>query len=280
MPSAGLSYALLSAATYGLMSFLVHWNPHQHPVEQMLFLRGMLTIVVLLPFCARDIGKYFGRDSLSLWVRAVAGAGGVFCYFYALQGTASANANVVFSSSPIFVALFGWLFFKERLTRLELLGVAAIIFGNFLLYLPNRSAMPLWVWLTGSAGAVFASVAYLSLGAATKKYSVSLIVMGFAVVSTLVALVLPGGSWLPLSAGDAPFLVSVCVLGLVSQVAATLSFVSLKSSVATAIGRSSILFSGIFDILIAHYQPHVLEWMSYIIVLGGIYLAHDRRGKT
>lgn len=276
MASVGLFHALFSAATYGLMSFLVHLNPSGHPVEQLIFLRGMVSILLLFPFCYRDLGKYAGRGSLSLWVRAFAGTGGVICYFYTLQGTASANANVLFSSSPIFVVILGWIFFREKLTRLELLGIACIVFGNVLLYLPNRSSMPFWVWAAGSGGAVFASIAFLSLGAATKKYSSALIVFGFALTSSLVALVLPSNPWLPFAGSDAFFLLTVSLLGLISQVSATLSFAHLKSSIATSIGRSSILFSGILDIFVAHYRPHYLEWASYLVVIFGIFLAHHK----
>jgi drug/metabolite transporter (DMT)-like permease len=272
----GLGYALFSAATYGLMSFLVHWNPSDHPVEQLIFLRGMISILLLLPFCYRELGKYFGPSCLSLWVRALAGSGGVICYFYTLQGTTSANANVLFSSSPIYVVALSWIFFREKLGRLELFGISCIVLGNVLLYLPNRSSIPLWVWVVGSGGAVFASIAYLSLGAATKKYSSSLIVFGFALTSTLVAFAIPTSPWLPLAKSDAAFLITVSLLGLLSQVSATLSFAHLKSSVATSIGRSSILFSGLLDIFVGHYRPHLFEWASYLVVILGIYLAHQR----
>lgn len=274
--SQGLFYALSSAATYGLMSFLIHLNPAGHPVEQLIFLRGLFSVVLLFPFCYRDIGKYFLPGATSLWVRAMAGSGGVICYYYTLQGTASANANVLFSSSPIYVVILSWIFFRERLGRLELLGIGCIVFGNLLLYLPNRSSMPFWVWAVGSGGAIFASIAFLSLGAATKRYSSVLIVMGFAVASSFVAILLPGKSWLPFQWKDAGFLLSVSLLGLVSQLSATLSFARLKSSVATSIGRSSILFSGLLDIFVAHYRPHILEWASYLIVIFGIYLAHQK----
>ncbi len=266
----------MAAASYGLMSFFVNRNPSEHPVEQLIFLRGMLTLLVLLPFCYQDLPLYLKKSGLSLWIRSLAGAGGVVCYFHALQGTSSANANVLFSSSPIFVVTLSWLLFREKLSKRELFGVGVIVIGNLLLYLPNRSSMPLWVWATATGGALFASVAFLSLGKATKKYSSSLIVVGFAVASSTLALALPSKPWLEHAQHDALFLFTVSFLGLFSQWAVTKSFANLNSSVATALGRSSILFNGILDVTVASYHPHWLEWISYLLVLTGIYYSHTR----
>jgi drug/metabolite transporter (DMT)-like permease len=277
--SKGVFFALLAAASYGLMSFLVHRNPGGHPVEQLIFLRGILTLLVLLPFCYQDLHFYFRKSGFSLWVRSLAGAGGVVCYFHALQGTTSANANVLFSSSPIFVVILSWLLFREKLSRREFFGVGVIVLGNLLLYLPNRSSMPFWVWASATGGALFASVAFLSLGKATKKYSSSLIVVGFAVASSALALVLPTKPWLELVQQDGIFLFTVSFLGLFSQWAVTKSFANLNSSVATALGRSSILFNGILDVTVARYHPHWLEWFSYFLVLTGIYLSNTRNPK-
>lgn len=270
-------YGLLASASYAVMSFLVHLNPSHYPVGQMIFFRGVLSFFLLLPFCYGDLFRYFSVDGKSLWVRSLAGAGGVICYFTALQGTSSANANVLFSSSPIFVAIFGWFFLRERIGRLEAFGIAAIIAGNFFLYLPNRSSMPIWVWASAISGAVFASIAFLSLGKATKKYSISLIIIGFSVASSVAAWVIPGEEWKPIILADLPFLFSVGLLGLFSQWAVTISFRYLNSSVATALGRSSILFNGVLDIVIARYTPSPLEWLAYFLVLSGIYLAHPRQ---
>lgn len=271
-PSLGSFYAILAAASYGLMSYLVHANPHGFPVEQMSFVRGLVTFLVLLPFCRRDLGRYFAPGAGALWLRAVTGAVGVLLYFYTLQGTVSANANFFFSCSPVFVWLLSALFFRERLSRAEASGVALIVLAGVLLYLPNRSAIPPWVWLVGLAGAFNASIAFLSLGSAARRYSSSLIVTGFAAATSLLALAMPGPSWRTFGPAGFGYLLAVGTLGLSSQFLMTLSFAHLKNSVATALGRTSILFAGLLDIGLAGYRPHPLEWVSYFVVIAGVAL--------
>lgn len=273
----GVFLAMISAASYGLMSYLVHWNPSVNPPAQMLFIRSLLSLAILVPFTYREIPKYFERDSKFLWIRSLTGAVGALCYFYTLQGTVSANANFIYSSSPVFVTALAWIFFREKINARESIGIALVIFANALLYLPNRNSIEAWVWIVGFAGALMASLAFLSIGEAIKKNSSSLIVIGFAFASGLLSFCLPDKAWPPINHSNITFLLVVSLLGLLSQVTATSSFAHLKSPVATTLGRTSLLFSGLLDIFAAGYRPHVLEWISYLIVLLGVFLVSRQK---
>ncbi len=275
--SLGLLWALLSAASFGLMSYLVHWNPNKLPVEQLAFVRGLVTMAGVLPFCWKELPKYFRGDSAMLWVRAFSGCTGLFLYYYTLQGTASANANFLFSSSPLFVCLFAILFLKEKLSVQEACGIGLIVVAGIFLYIPNATSMPLWVWQTGIAGAVVSSVAFLSLGSATKKYSSSLIVFGFGFMTAILSAVYPGWTWKEAGLNDWLYILATGFLGLAAQFLMTLSFVHLKSSIAAALGRSSILFAGVLDITLAGYKPHWLEWVAYLTIVAGVFLAQQKK---
>jgi len=278
-PQIGYLYAVAAALSYGAMSFYVHANPYFYSAEQLVFYRGTLSALCLLPFCYRDLGRYFEKKGHMLWVRSLSGASAVICYFYALQGTASANANLLFSCSPVFVCLLSWIFFREKITKPEALGIAFIILGNIFLYIPQHNPIPLWVGAVGTIGAFLASIAYLSLGKATKTYSSALIVFGFSLTSVILALLYPGSAWTPVHSIGLPYILFVSLLGLLSQFLSTKSFTYLKSPVAAAIGRSSIIFSAFLDISIAHYSPAVLEILSYFTVIVGIYIVHRYRAK-
>lgn len=277
---AAFLWGVLSAASFGLMSYLVHWNPQKLPVEQLAFVRGLITMAGVLPWCWRDLEKYFRADSSMLWVRAFSGATGLFLYYYTLQGTVSANANFLFSSSPLFVVLFAVVFLKERLSWQEVAGIALIVGAGVLLYLPNASAIPAWVWATGLSGAVVSAVAFLSLGSAARKYSSTLIVFGFGAVSTVLAAVYPGWTWRASGGAEWAYILATGVMGLLAQFLMTLSFVGLKTPIAAALGRSSILFAGVLDICLAGYRPHFLEWLAYLTIVAGVYLSNQKRKKA
>lgn len=277
--SSGYLIALLAAAAHGLMSFLVHLQSERSSPAQMVFYRGLATILVLLPFCWRDLGRYAGKDWFHLWVRAAFGAASVLCYFFALAGTSSGNANLMFSATPVFVTLLAWAFFSERINAAEAGGVALVVLGNVLLYLPNKGQIEAHVWIFGLSGAAFAGFSLLALGAAAKKHSSSLIVFGFGLASMLGSALVPG-TWAEVaSARDWALIAAIAALGIFYQVGSTHSFRLLKSPIAAALGRTSILFSGALDIFAAAYRIHVLEIASYVFVLAGVFAVHHFRDK-
>lgn len=273
-PRLGLVHALLASASYALMSWLVHWNPWHFPVEQMTLVRGAVTALGTLPLCWRELGKYAQPGAFSLWARAFLGAVGIFIYYYTLQGTVSGNANFLYwGAAPLFVSSLSWIFLRERLNGREAAGIGLVLVANVLLYIPTRSTMPLWVWGLGLSGSFVTSVAYFTLGSVTKRYSGSLIVCGFGAMSVLFSVLWPGKPWVaPTQAGWA-FLLAAGALGLASQFFTTMSFVHLKSGIATSLGRTSILFSGGLDMALGGYRPHWLEWASYVVVVAGVALS-------
>lgn len=86
-----------------------------------MFLAGML----LLPFAYRAVRKVKGWKT---WL-ALLGTGlcgnfiPAFLFTYAEQGVSSGYAGMLNSFTPIFTLLIGFLFFHNRLTSLQLLGV-------------------------------------------------------------------------------------------------------------------------------------------------------------
>jgi drug/metabolite transporter (DMT)-like permease len=274
--SLGYLIALASALSYGVMSFFVHWNPAHFPPSQLVAVRSVFGITVLFPFVRHEIGKLFRRDSAVIWIRSATGSVGIMCYFISLQGTSSSNANLLFSTSPIFVALLAWILLRTRIGKAEIAGIFLIVLGNAVLWIPEKAPIPANVGMIGTLGALFASFAFLSISEGLKRYSAAIMVFGFSIFSLVVAYLYPSPPWLPISAG-LPFLVVVGALGLSSQFLSTLSFRYLSSSIATAIGRSSIIFSGILDILYTTFHPGIFEFFSYILIFLGIYISHRYR---
>jgi drug/metabolite transporter (DMT)-like permease len=278
--SSGYLIGLVAAMSYGLMSFLVHMQAGKTAAPQLVFYRGLVTVILLLPFCSKQLSRYFTRaDGPQLWSRALFGSMSVLCYFYALQGTTSGNANLMFSTTPVFVTALAWIFYSERINFAEAGGVALVVMGNVLLYLPNQGKINSTIWLVGFAGALFASLSLLALGAAAKKHSGATIVWGFGLFSLLFSLLIPE-PWKEIQLQDLPLILLISLLGVFSQLTATHSFKLLKSPIAAALGRTSILFSGLLDIFAAQYQIHFLELLSYVVVLIGVFIVHFYRDKN
>ncbi len=93
------------------------------PIFQFIFLRSLLSLLVLLPLYRRfDLVTPF--DGLYVHAfRSLAGMAGIFCMVVALTSLPLATANAVFYVAPILVMLLAVVIFREKLTVLSVFAV-------------------------------------------------------------------------------------------------------------------------------------------------------------
>jgi len=131
----------------------------------MSFWRWTIALIVLLPFCLKDI--WLQRDLVRLhwrrlWLLGTMGMAGFHTLVYvALQYTVAVNAALVMSMTPIFIALLGLLIYRDPVSGrqgtgivVSLAGVAVILMRGDLATLATLSfnagdvvmicSVPLW----------------------------------------------------------------------------------------------------------------------------------------
>jgi drug/metabolite transporter (DMT)-like permease len=99
------------------------------------FLRWAIALVILLPLASH----IFRRDS-GLWTAwrrfALLGLLGIGLYnslqYLALQTSTPINVTLVAASMPVWMLLIGWLFFRARVARKQVIGAALSIAGVLL----------------------------------------------------------------------------------------------------------------------------------------------------
>lgn len=97
------------------------------PVFQFIFVRSLITLLLLAPFLRQlDHARFFRGFSVHV-VRSHMHLAGVFCMVIALTTLPLATANAVFYIAPVIVMLLSVVIFREKLTALSLLAV----FGGF-----------------------------------------------------------------------------------------------------------------------------------------------------
>lgn len=97
------------------------------PVFQFIFLRSLITLLLLLPFLRQLDHSHLFRGLGVHLVRSHMHLAGVFCMVIALTSLPLATANAVFYVAPVIVMLLSVVLFREKLTALSLLAV----FGGF-----------------------------------------------------------------------------------------------------------------------------------------------------
>jgi len=90
---------------------------------------------VALPFCRSEASLRFSRKSTPLLIAAAAAISGI-SYFMQLVGATALPATVLYpmitGGSIIFSALSGRIFFKEKLSKTQLLSIALCFVGTLL----------------------------------------------------------------------------------------------------------------------------------------------------
>lgn len=266
------------------MSFIVHGYSAPYSGSQLLFVRAIFGLLILSPFVYRELPLLFSGKAKFIWMRAVSGGISAVCFFYTLQNTSTANANLLMGSTPVFVSLFSWWLFKEKVSRREIWGISFVVLGDILLHIPSEGGISFLVGAIGLLGALLASIAFLTLRQAAQTYSPNLIIFSFCFVSALAswlmsfsASALPAFAWQAIHGWSTyGIFAAVALSGLLAQLLMTWAFVFERGPIVTTIGRTSLIWGGLFDALFLQFRPHLIEWICYAVVIIGIILLQNR----
>ncbi|MBA4143303.1 MAG: EamA family transporter [Nitrosospira sp.] len=161
--SAGVS----SGFFFALMNIIVSAKLGAVSPFVLLFTRGILSLLVLLPFVSREIPFLFHKRSLSLHFRCLIGALAAMCLYWTLGHTSATHGSFMNSLAPFFMTLLAFKFSPEKPSRVQLLAIALILGGSaFVAGSPELGAL-LMVWVVEILGAFLQAVAMLFLKSST-----------------------------------------------------------------------------------------------------------------
>lgn len=225
---------------------------------------GALALAILFLIQRKRIlptRRDFHYGNAWLWLPGLALGGDFWVWHWSFENTSVANATLLANTAIIWVTLFAWFFWKERITRL-FLGGAVLAFAGMILLLasstrrePPVAGDPVFGDFLALLTAVFYAVYQLSIKRYRREHSAPVLLFWASAVGALVLFplalshgdpLLPGSAmmWLPLL--GIGFLSHACGQGLIAYglggVPASLASVTLLiQPVATAILGVSLL---------------------------------------
>jgi drug/metabolite transporter (DMT)-like permease len=132
------------------------------PPISLAFYRWFFVFLILLPFVVNSILKnhnYLIKESKQLFFLGFMGCGicGAFPFLAGLTTTVT-NIGIIYTSSPIFIILISSIFFKEKIFRLQIVGLALCLLGVFLIIMKGKISLLLSfkfttgdLWVLGAA---------------------------------------------------------------------------------------------------------------------------------
>ncbi len=167
------------------------------PVFQFVFIRSVLTVVLLLPFYRQltmarpfqGLGVHALRSHLHLI--------GIACMVVALTSMPLATANAVFYVSPLLVMILAALLFRERLTLWSMLAVISGFLGILVILRPTEFS---WVALSALGAALALALnALLVRRLPTDQSTVHKLYLNYLLMLPVAALAMwwEGAAWNP-----------------------------------------------------------------------------------
>lgn len=262
---------IAAAFAFSLMSLFVKLVGRTLPSQEIVLVRGVVTIVVsYIGLRAAGISPAGQRKGL-LALRGLLGFAAVSSFFYAVIHLPLADVTVIHYTNPAFTAVFAAIVLAEPIRARDGASLVVSLVGVVLIARPTFlfGGDPLDPFAVGTAllGAALAAAAYVTVRALRKTEHALVIVLWFGVVSTLGAVpataadfVLPTG-WLWLG------LLGVGVSTHLGQVWVTKGLALVPAGRAMTIGYVQIVFAALWGILFFNERPGLSTLIGTALIL-------------
>lgn len=268
---------------------------HLSSVELVLFRNIIGVVFILSTIVKKPLTQQGGKLGLLVF-RGVIGTLALYLFFFAITKIGLAEAMTYQQSYPIFLALIGVFFFKDKLSKIVWIAIFIGFSGVCLIFFPQFHTDILSVkhHTLGIINAIMTALAYMSIAQLAPYYDSRSIVLSFmfsGIVLPLLSLglgqIVYDENWTFLIARythPAPedwFWIAVLALSaLLGQIFLTRAFTYGKSAEVAAIGYSNILFSMLFGLFLGDTLPQPLSFVGIsLIIISGVMIAFQRGKK-
>lgn len=238
------------------------------PAIQVAFFRSTLCLLLMAPFLLRDLKSHATIRVLlkPLLLRSLAGGLAMIFYFQAIARLPLATAVLLNYTSPLWAALFAFIFLGEALSSALYLAYPLALGGVFMVVGgPGVSHDPVAVGL-GLSSAVMAGAAYTALRG-LRGTPPSLVVTGLCLITSL--LTAPGCllHYVPPTHAGWGMLWTCSLSSAIAQVLMTLGYRTSTTAAASTMGLATVAISGVLSCIFLGeiLQPH--QWLGIALIL-------------
>ncbi|MBN2767893.1 MAG: DMT family transporter [Campylobacterales bacterium] len=271
---------LLASFCFAIMGGFVKLLVATLPSLEVTFFRNIFGVVIILLTLWKVPLKQIGGKPWLLIFRGAIGFISLLCYFYVMAYIPLGVATTYNKTSPIFVALFAYLFLNEKLPRSAIIAVVLGFGGILLVAQPEGFAFSKYDIL-GVLSGIGAALAYTSIRELRQYYDTRAIVLSFMGIGSIGPIILmaiaPFYAPKELDFLLAPFLmpqgkewlyiIAVGLFATVSQLLMTKAYSLSKAGIIGAISYSNIIFATIVGIILGDKLPDIITILGIILVI-------------
>ena len=286
----GVQYMLIASFTFAIMGAFAKLASQSMSSLEVVFFRNIAGVLIVGAAILKRPMQHVGGKPLLLFFRGFMGFVALLAFFYNIAHISLGDAMTYSKTSPIFTAIFAWLFLQEKLSTKAWLAVFVGFIGIVFITQPSGFGFSKYDWL-GIFSGVGAALAYTSVRELKQFYDTRAIVLSFMGVGTigpvLLFLISPY-----IHAPELDFMLGkfvmphgivwfyVIAMGLfatLSQVLMTKAYGETKAGIVGAVSYTNILFSILVGLMLGDALPSLMTSLGIIlIVFAGIMVARDK----
>jgi len=291
----GILFMLLASFSFAFMGGFAKVVSQTLPPVEVTFFRNIFGVVLVGLSIWKVPLKQTGGKPLLLLFRGSMGFAALLAYFYIMAHIPLGEAVTYNKTSPIFVAIFAYLFLNEKLHKSALLAIVIGFVGIVLVAQPEGGSFDKYDIL-GIFSGIGAALAYTSIRELRKYYDTRAIVMSFMGVGTVAPLllmlatpyvevseefdwmfavfVMPQGlEWV--------YVIAVGLFATMSQLLMTKAYELTKAGIVGTISYSNIVFAVIIGVILGDSIPDIWTTLGIILVIiSGLIVALPKGKKV
>jgi len=281
---------LIASFTFAIMGAFAKLAAQHMSSLEVVFFRNIAGVILIGIAILKKPMTHQGGKPFLLFFRGFMGFVALLAFFYNIAHIPLGDAMTYSKTSPIFTAIFAWLFLHEKLS---LKGWGAVLLGFVgIVFITQPSGLGFSKYdLLGIFSGVGAALAYTSIRELKKYYDTRAIVLSFMGVGTigpvLLFLISPYVNFPELDFIFSEFVmpqgivwVYVIAMGLfatLSQVLMTKAYGETKAGIVGAVSYTNILFSIFVGVMLGDALPSLTTTFGIIlIVIAGVMVARAK----
>ncbi|MQM37792.1 hypothetical protein KBTX_01796 [wastewater metagenome] len=275
----GAALIILSEALLATMSAAIKVVSADLPNEMLVFFRNLFGLALVLPVALRH-GPGALRTDCIQWhlLRATAGVGAMYCFFYTIEHLALAEAILFKLTAPFFIPLIALVWLGERIPASARIAIGVGFAGSALVLGPGGADRFALAGLTGLGGAFLGGLAKVTIRRMGRSEPAPRIVFYFGVFATTLTAVPLTWAW------QTPGLASLGWLGLMGGCATTAQLCLTRAYSLAPAGQIgpftyvSVIFGSFAGWLFWGEVPDLLTVAGSLLIIGaGLLTLRGRR---
>jgi drug/metabolite transporter (DMT)-like permease len=283
----GVQYMLAASLMFAFMGAFAKLSSEHMSSLEVVFFRNIAGVILVGAAVLKKPMTHIGGKPWLLFFRGFMGFIALLAFFYNIANISLGDSMTYSKTSPIFTAIFAWLFLNEKLS---LKGWSAIFLGFIgIILITQPSGIGFSKYdILGIFSGIGAALAYTSIRELKNFYDTKAIVLSFMGVGTVGPLILfaispyiqipeldfmlgtfvmpQGIVWL--------YVLGMGIFATISQVLMTKAYGETKAGIVGAVSYTNILFSILVGVMLGDSLPSFVTVCGIgLIILAGVMVA-------